>query len=252
MNVIKVMGGLGNQIFQYAFGKALGDSCYDVSWYDHPQTHPRPYRLDKFADVNIGHFLSQDTIHENGFDISLLKKKNCNFEGYWQRLPYYSKVLGDLKKELWLKEQFYTKEFISLKNEIQGCDSVSVHVRRGDYVFQGGFHDLPFRYYMEGLSILKGEIFIFSDDIPWCKEKFKPSYFNNKITFVDMEDYLSFELMRVSKKKVIANSTFSYWAALLSDSEVVTPREWLGDRPEREGEILYYPVNWIKIQGNVV
>jgi hypothetical protein len=154
-----------------------------------------------------------------------------------------------------LKEEFYTDEFLRFKNEIMTCDSLSVHVRRGDYLQQGGFHELPLRYYFQGLSQLSrnDKVYIFSDDIPWCRENFKQDYFREKITFIQMEDYLSFELMRNCKKKVIANSTFSYWAALLSDSlVVVTPSEWLGDRPEKEGEMLYYPKDWIKIIGNAV
>ena len=258
MNVVRVMGGLGNQMFQYAFGKAV-NARYDLSWFQSytNHAHPRPYGLDKFnTKVVENAFIPQETIEERkvGFDMSLLTKKNTNFYGYWQRLPYYKGVLNVLKEELVLKENFYTREFVSLKSQILNCDSLSIHVRRGDYITQQGFHELPFRYYFEAVGMVsrKDHMFIFSDDIPWCKENFKQDYFKEKITFIHLNDYLDFELMKYCKKKIIANSTFSYWAALLSDTLTVTPREWLGDRPEVDGEELYYPKSWIKIQGNVI
>ena len=254
MNVVRLMGGLGNQISQYAFGKAIGAS-YDVSWFAtyKNHAHPRPFGLDKFNTKIERHpFLQQETIQENGFDLSLLKKQNCNFFGYWQRLPYYKDKLPVLKQEFHLKEEFYTEDYKEVRNRISGCNSISVHVRRGDYLRQQGFHELSFRYYLESLSaLLKDDyLFIFSDDMFWCKEHFKQDFFKEEISFIHMADYLDFDLMRLCKKKVIANSTFSYWAALLSDSVVATPREWLGDLPIEED--LHYPENWIKIRGNVV
>jgi hypothetical protein len=260
MNVVRVMGGLGNQMFQYAFGKVVGAS-YDLSWFRSytNHAHPRPYRLGKFnTKIKENAFLPQETIEERkvGFDMNLLNKKNCNFYGYWQWLGYYKAILPILRQELTLKEAFYTEEFIRLRNEICSCDSLSIHVRRGDYLTQAGFHDLPLRYYFEAVSALSRRdcIFIFSDDIPWCKSKFKQDYFQEKITFVQLDDYLSFELMKNCRKNITANSTFSWWAAYLNDNPdkaVVTPREWLcNDIQETNGNEVYFPKEWIKIQGN--
>jgi hypothetical protein len=99
---------------------------------------------------------------------------------------------------------------------------------------------------LRALSNVKGDIFIFSDDIPWCKQKFNDFYSN--ITYVDLDDYLSFELMRLCKHNVTTNSTFSYWAAILNDNPdkiVVSPYKWLGDQVINDK--LRFPEEWIKI-----
>jgi hypothetical protein len=262
MNVVRVMGGLGNQIFQYAFGKAL-NARYDLSWFKTYTNHayPRTYSLDKFhTKITENAFRPQETIEERkvGFDMELLKKTDTNFYGYWQWLGYYKEILPVLRQELTLKEELYTEEYLKLKNEITNCDSLSLHVRRGDYLIQKGFHELPLRYYFEAISMLsrKDHLFIFSDDIPWCKTKFKQDYFQEKITFVQMRDYLSFELMKLCKKNVIANSTFSWWAAYLNDNPdkvVVTPREWLcNDIQEVDDNEVYFPKQWLKVTGNAI
>lgn len=252
------MGGLGNQMFQYAFGKAVG-ARYDLSWFlsYRNRAHPRPYRLDKFnTKVVENAFIPQQTIEERkvGFDMGLLEKTDCNFYGYWQWLGYYKPILSDLRQDLQLKEEFYTEEYLKIMDIIRECNSVSIHVRRGDYLVQEGFHELPFRYYFEALNYIRGDLFIFSDDMKWCREKFKRSYFNREIFFVDLEDYLSFDLMRNCKNNIMANSTFSWWASFLNDNEdkkVVTPREWLcNDIQETDGNEVYFPKEWIKIKGN--
>jgi len=269
MNIIKIVGGIGNQMFQYAFGKAQEQNgisvAYDIGFYARAKSadkYPRLYHLDKFqTNVSINFFKhSWKTYKENktGFDMSLLTRDNANFEGYWQYYPYIKLVLPLLRQELVLQEKYYTKEYLSLKNDIMGCKSVAVHVRRGDYLtHKGVFRNLKFEYYMRALSCSPegDQIFIFSDDIPWCREKFKKDYFYRDIVFVDLNEYLSFELMRLCTHHIIANSTFSYWAAMLkNDPEqvVVCPKEWLVNKVQDNGNELFFPKRWIQIQGNVV
>jgi len=258
MNVIRLMGGLGNQIFQYAFGKAQSmngiDVRYTLSWFEKTKNVHRPYRLDKFNIPIVYHPSIRNTIYEKnrGMDLSLLEKDGFNFVGYWQYYPYYKDIIPILKKEICVLEEFYTDEFLALRDKIVNSNSVSVHVRRGDYVIQKGFHDLPFHYYMRALTHVKGDVYVFSDDIEWCKEKFSKDYFDS-ITFVDMEDYHSFELMKFCKHNVTTNSTFSFWAALLNDNPdkiVVCPYKWLGD-PMINDENRF-PKEWIKIPDHVV
>ena len=284
MNVIRIMGGLGNQLFQYAFGKAQMLNGIDVAFTPptdeeikrnkRRQQWPRPYNLNKFqVDLKHSDFLNQETIHEaeygTGFaglrklelghpDMSLLRRINCNFEGYWQWPDYFQDFLPVLRKEFCVKEEFYTGEFLKCKEEISNdANSVSVHVRRGDYVLQRGFNDLPFSYYFEALAFTKGNIYIFSDDIPWCREKFKEEYLNRKITFIQLVDYLDFELIKLCTHHVFANSTFSLWVGLLNDnpnSVIVVPSGWITGARELGDKVLmkkadekYYLPNWIKI-----
>ena len=285
MNVVRVMGGLGNQLFQYAFGKAQMRNGIDVQFKlptgkevarsgTRRKEWPRPYCLDKFClELQPSEYLKQETIHEHmivgagfsgirkledGHDLSLLKRTDCNFEGYWQHIVYFQDFLPLLRKEFQIKKEFQTEEFLRLSKEITSCkDSVSMHVRRGDYVLQGGFHELPFKYYFEALSLTKGDIYIFSDDIPWCKEKFKEEYISRKITFVQLEVHLDFALMRLCKHHIIANSTLSYMMAILEDhldNVIVVPSGWisgareLGDKELMEkANGMYYYDRWLKI-----
>jgi hypothetical protein len=242
MNVIKLQGGLGNQFFQYAFGKAQQENGIDVRfddfWFEHRKTKrhkdkwdlfPRENRLGMFnTTVNV-HPLHQEVIQDTGVDLDLLKVDNRDFVGYWSDLRYSEHILPILRKEFCLKEEFYTNEFLQLKEQITKAPSVSVHIRRGDYIGRKGFNILPLSYYFKAIRETKGDLFIFSDDIAWCKQTFKKDYFSREVTFVELEDYLSFELMRLCSHNIIANSTFSWWAAYLNDNPdkiVITPLGW--------------------------
>lgn len=283
MNVVRVMGGLGNQLFQYAFGKAQMRNGTDVRFKlptgkevarsgTRRKAWPRPYTLDKFCvEVQSSPFLEQETVYEHtisgfsgirkleeGYDLKLLKRNNCNFEGYWQYIIYFQDFLPLLRDEFQIREECQTEEFKRLKEEITACeDSVSMHVRRGDYVLQGGFHELPFKYYMEALSLTTGDIYIFSDDIPWCREKFREEYISRKITFVGLEEHLDFGLMRMCKHHITANSTFSYMVAILEDhlnNIIVVPSGWisgareLGDKElMKKADEIYYFDRWLKV-----
>lgn len=269
------MGGLGNQLFQYAFGRAQQENglqvAFDNSFYgtseDKPPLRhkkwPRFYRLNKFHTFIPLNPINPKlpTLKEaNGpLDMSLLKKHPYNFDGYWQYPAYTRDILPLLREEFRLNPEFITKACKEVIGQMLDSNSVSIHVRRGDYVFQKGFYNLPFRYYLEAIAVCPGDhLFIFSDDIPWCKKLFLPEYFKRKITFVEgFEDYQDFEMMKYCKHHVIANSTMSYWVAYLEDrqdSVIVVPSGWTSGARElnqiermKEVDKLYYDESWIKI-----
>jgi len=262
MNVIIVKGGLGNQLFQYAFGRVQMlnglDIIYNLLWYEKSQQKPfRPYRLDKFHIIpiktNLIEYPSkrkqiQGWVEEETFNQEFLKKNNCIFNGYWQYYVYYEDTLSILRKEFQVKEEFYTVKFLDLRKRIINNNSVSVHVRRSDYSSHHGFGCLPFRYYFNAIKKIKGDLFIFSDDIAWCREIFKKDYFSQKITFIHLDDYLDFELMRLCKHNIIANSSFSWLAAYLNDNLkkiVICPMYWLNEKFVDKDR---YPEDWIKIK----
>lgn len=264
MNIVKIQGGLGNQLFQYAFGQALlrftSNVAYNLSWYNKKQQeqYPRPYRLNKFnVKVNkapnslLGLRKIPDPVIKA--DLSLLKKDNCVFVGYWQCVDYYGKIRGDLQQSLIVKPEFYTEDFLKYRNMIDAGESTAVHVRRGDYIGHNGFHALPFSYYFHAIQQTKGDLFIFSDDIPWCIEKFKTGYFDRKICFIHLEDYLDFELMKSCTHQVISHSSFSWWAAFLNNHPnrvVVCPSQWteLKYRNSTSRNAIHYPKEWIKLK----
>jgi len=261
MNVVKVYGGLGNQMFQYAFGKMQefngATVQYDLSWYKNPQIPPRPFNLDKFNVImKYGDFipgqriLNEVRLHYMN-DPMLLQFKDCNFYGYWQHPGYFTEILSTLRTEFTVKEEYYTQQYIDFRKKITSKESISLHVRRGDYILINGHHLLSMNYYATALLELqgKGEIFIFSDDIPWCKEHFTFC----KVNFVEVgEEYLEFELMKLCSHNIIANSTFSWWAATLNGNIykiVITPRKWRVNEAEQKlmDARLFLPEKWIQI-----
>jgi hypothetical protein len=256
MNVIKLFGGLGNQLFQYAFGRAMTgegiDVYYDISWYKnaHLQKYPREFWLNKFVDLTTltdSIKINQPIIKENNFDLSLLKKDGFNFEGYWQRFEYSSRVIHLLEKEITLKEEHIPEGKKYLLDFLKNEDVVSVHVRRTDYL--EGFPIVPFSYYYEALQKTTGKIFIFSDDLKWCYDHFKEYYFDRQIIFVHNESFIDFELMKACRQNIIANSTFSWWAARLNthpNKVVYAPEGWIGKCGDGLGDV-HYPKDWIII-----
>ena len=261
MNVVQLCGGLGNQLFQYAFGRVQKhngiDVRYDDVWYE-TYGRGRPYRLDKFnIDVKIDPFVNQRFIKENReheFSPHLMKLDNYNFSGYWQYLGYYTGILDILRKELRVREEFYTEKYLKLHKQITEKPSVSIHVRRGDYIGLNKplFQIMPLTYYFKALEHLEGDLFIFSDDIPWCKENFKQAYFSRKVTFVGMIDYLDYELMKSCKHNIISGSSFSWWPAILNDTpgkKVVAPERWIVTVRDEENynNKIHYLKEWIKI-----
>ena len=108
--------------------------------------------------------------------------------------------------------------------------SVSLHIRRGDYVSNWVHPVLPMDYYFSGLEIVKNyeNILIFSDDIEWCKEnlKFKKSVFVENLSNID-----SIWLMSLCENNIIANSSFSWWGAFLNSNnskKIICPKNWFG------------------------
>ena len=266
MNVVVLMGGLGNQLFQFALGLVLEKNgkqvVFDNSWYTRKgSTNPaylRPYCLDKFQIPPL-HFepiiTSNPAIMENkvGFNPGIFQMRNDNnFYGYWQYYSYYTDIFPILRQSLQIKSDFYTPEFLKVADKILDSNSVSVHVRVGDYVDKrkGQFNSLSSKYYFDAIKETEGDLYIFSDDIPWCKQTFDPKYFSRKIFFIDQADYLCFELMRFCQSHIVTNSTFCFWAALLDDNpnkRVICPKHYLGDSEEYSNEYRW-PEEWIKIE----
>lgn len=253
MNVIKLYGGLGNQMFQYALGKTIEKIgqpvAYEISFFNRPQDPPRLLSLNKFkVNLKISSFLQQITVHEKdfyNFTPDVLMAKDVNLLGYWQHLKYIETVLPELKEEFRLLPDVYTEEYTLYKEMVIARETAALHVRRGDYVRINGHVLEPMDYYKKALKKVKGQLLIFSDDLPWCKENFKQD-----ALFVDLPDYLCFDIFRRCSHKILANSTFSLWAALLNDiGSTIVPNQWRENLEEqtklRNGGLL--KTNWITI-----
>lgn len=126
-------------------------------------------------------------------------------------------------------------------------DMVSIHVRRGDYIKNSMYVDLSETdYYDRAMKLFPNDIFlVFSDDIAWCKEHF--GLYNPKVRYCELIDEVAaMNLMASCKHNIVANSTFSWWAAWLNknkDKKVIAPKSWFTDGIER----TICPVEWKKI-----
>jgi len=252
MNVRRLCGGIGNQFHQYALGRAMQargtDVIYSTTWFNRNAALPRPFRLDRFhtiletasSSIKRG---KNGRVAERGrrFNSALTKKDEIVVHGYWQNIKYHENTLPELRKELTVREEFYTDAFNTLHKKILYKEGIGMHIRRGDFE-EAELEMLKPGYYERAVKQLPDRpIFIFSDDINWCKVNF---YALENVTYVHLEDYLDFELLRLCKYKVIANSTFSWWAAYLgADFEQVVFRP---ASPKLEPGVKEYEMDYLK------
>ena len=285
MVVVKLMGGLGNQLFQYACGRALATKLNTHLVLDLDQLLDRtpkqnfvfrdfeliffqlsPYLIfDKIVQKKYNHnsIFSRKKIKivEEGFKYNSLvnevKKSDVYLEGYWQSYKYFESIKFSLQKEFILKNNLSIEAHL-LKERFNQFTTVAVHFRRGDYVMNpkaNSVHGVcDMKYYLSAISYLSN-IFenllfvIFSDDISFVKNELGTS---EKFEFIDtLSCHLEeFELMKVCNHFIISNSTFSWWAAWLSiqtDKTVVAPKRWFKDEKLESQTADLIPPDWIRL-----
>lgn len=251
------MGGLGNQLFQYAYGKALSlekneEMSLDISWYRGRIS--RTYMLKHFA------ITSEEVSPFKLFTVKLFSKEKYLSDplGEWHKEKYFKKYSDVIRKEFTLKEPLSDTSTTLLK-KIRATNSVSIHLRGGDYLLgnKSGFHSIcsP-EYYTDALEIISKEIssphfYIFTDDIPWAKEHIKLPVEHTFVSNGTNPPHEELFLMSSCKHNITANSTFSWWAAWLGTTEknggkiVITPKKWFNDSALDTSELL--PPNWIQL-----
>lgn len=235
MNIVKVMGGLGNQFFEYALARYLakyGSVGIDISFYtsaDNRTAHflPREFGLHRFNTVFTlaDYDLNTEEITEDKYDPNK-EYQNCNFWGFWQRAKY-SKGL-DLSDEITLRPEYLKDNVMRIVDGMNDCNSVAVHVRRTDYK---NFHwQTDVKYYVRAREAIEARVnnpkfYLFSDDIDWCHSNLP---FRDAM-FIHCRDFEDFHMMQHAKHNIIANSTFSWWAAYTNknDNIVVAPKNWI-------------------------
>ena len=255
-------GGLGNQMFQYAAGRALAlrhgtELVLDLGWLT-----PRSrfvYELGVFdLDVKLvwtyRHMrrarlrerlrlappvLLQDW-KRDGFAFHpgvLALPADARLAGYWQSERYFADHAQTIRADFAFAEPLDARNE-ELADAIGASAAVAVHVRRGDYVTDPGARDflgiLPLDYYASAAAFVRRRVrsphfFVFSDDPGWCRGHLR---LGGPTTFVDHNagrGYLDLRLMTLCRHHVIANSSFSWWGAWLAEPEgqrVVAPRRW--------------------------
>lgn len=236
--VTKLVGGLCNQMFQYAVARSLSVknncTCYvDISEFKIYGVHP--YSLNKFnITENIWQGGNLPIYREKYFqyDPNVLSiNSDTKLWGYWQTEKYFKDIREVLLKELTLKETLSSQN-INTATHIKNTNSVSVHFRRKDYVNHENFVQLDMDYYNKAIQQFDNPIlFVFSDDIEWAKNNFKPK---QQVHFIDYninQGWLDLYLTTQCKHHIMANSSFSWWGA------------WLNTNPNKK---IIYPAHWFK------
>lgn len=163
---------------------------------------------------------------------------NLYYHGYWINKKWFARYQENFLQEFCFPEITDEKN-IRYMEQIRSSLSVSVHIRRGDYVRLGFQQDpLIYRYYLKQfVRQVPGEwhLFVFSDDIGWCREHAKElgiSYFH-EVTYVEGNiegnNYRDMQLMSMCKAMVVSNSAFCYLAALLN-----TEKQYVFNSTDRE------------------
>jgi hypothetical protein len=296
---VVLYGGLGNQMFQYALGVALAEKnnvplildttllndrfprrevtfrTFDLDVFKiDPQFTALSKMSEKFPvpglwvglDIvwaMVRHLFGiQKVIQErqdHKFDPAVLDAgKNIVIKGYWHSENYFLDHAQKIKNEFSFKHALGggAKD---IAQQIRSSNSVSLHVRRGDYVsyksVQATMGDVGLPYYKRAIEYMAQHtktphFFIFSNDIDWCKENIKPdfptTYLGNDSAGPKNSFHL--ELMSLCKHNITANSTLSWWGAWLNSNPnkiVVAPKQWSIQDAVDKNNII--PKNWVAL-----
>lgn len=292
--IVKLNGGLGNQMFQYAFALAISkrfdaEILFDFSYFEDVKSTSnvttRVFEMGVF-DVDCKAATAEDLAglvypdaeskletkfrrffprlcgvtfvrekYSYSYDAKLFNNPSFKFyEGYFQNEKYFKNIRPELLKRFSLREPL-NKENQEVLDEIKNTNSVSLHIRRGDYItldYVNKIHGVcSLDYYAEAIKYIAKKVknphfYIFSDDIQWVLENLKTEY---PLTFVDFNQgkgHLDMELMKNCKHNIVANSSFSWWGAWLNqnpDKIVIAPKHWTSKKQVNN----IVPKDWVKL-----
>lgn len=304
MKIIIFAGGLGNQMFQYAFFYANRKKYRDLKattfWYNANKSH-NGFELDKVFNISKEGFIfsknkakkekilpeneKKAAISNNSKEYTEKKQKELQnvsnskltkiIRYILNNNPFLTfKEFGDSKyfenifdkkglmilSGYWQNQRYFIEEkdeickifqFIPLENtendeknrqiieKINAENSVSIHVRRGDYVSNSWFDGVvTTEYYQKSVDFIKTKVqnpqfFVFSDDLGWCKAELK---LPDNAVFVDWNSgknsFRDMQLMSLCRHNIITNSSFSWWGAWLNrnaEKIVVRPKKWISE-----------------------
>ena len=297
MEIVRITGGLGNQMFQYAFALWLSSKGHsiklDTTFYDLRVSESKVdqfhngFELDRVFYCNLPTATKEeiyavssykpDILHkiqrrlfglkkthikvdgnkrQGWFDPELQFLHNCFFDGYWMTFRYSEEIEEIVRKAFDFSNTELNYRNKHILQEIEDNESVSLHVHHGDYLKLSNYRILSTDYYNRAISKIKGTvkkpvIYCFSDDLDWCKDNLK--YEN--IRFVDWntgkDSYIDMYLISRCKHNIIANSTFSMWAAWLNNNSskiVIRPDQYYQNIEDETIDL--WPDDWISIESN--
>ena len=284
---VRLEGGLGNQMFQYACGRALAlrsghELLLDTALLHRPElTTPRPYglgvfnlaarlatpedlaeKLSAFARLKamVGHHTSPvwQTIREPHFhfapDLFPAQFQRLALTGYWQSEKYFCDHADVIRRDFSLRPECAARLDAALLERMSSTASVSLHIRRGDYVTNA--HTLQYHgvcsldYYQRAAALVAAQVrapefFVFTDDPAWARENLKLDFPQHLVSDGRWQDFEELILMSRCRHHIIANSSFSWWGAWLDprpDKIVCAPHDWFQNAPHDTRDLL--PAAW--------
>lgn len=252
----KLMGGLGNYLFQIStsYSISLRDNknlLCDISDSVVPHKPYSKYTSNIFRKINFSNDIGNFTpFGETGFNYSPIPNINGNVKlfGYFQSEKYFLNHRKEILEIFEIDE--ITEEKINQNyGDILSLDTCSIHIRRGDYLYQQQYHPIQtMEYYNEAIEKigLDKHFLIFSDDIEWCIDNF--NFLDNKTFVSNNLDYEDLYLMSKCNNNIIANSSFSWWGSWLNkndDKIVIAPKNWFGSSYSHLETSDLYCEKWI-------
>lgn len=288
--ISNIFGGLGNQMFQYAMAKAVSvihntELLLDIGLFVNYELH-NGYELDRVFNIptkiasksqikncigwrstRIGrkilkrkelsflrgeNYYLEDDLAFNADVFSL--PSNCYLEGYWQSESYFKDIEKIIRANFVFRKPLLGQN-AEIADKIRISNSVSLHVRRGDYMANHSIHfPCTVDYYNQAMRYIDSHLsnpvyFLFSDDIEWARENL---LFNSHYYFINnnvgSDSYNDMHLMSLCDHHIIANSSFSWWGAWLNsckDKMVIAPRRWFHTDAFASHDIV--PKSWMTV-----
>ncbi|MFB3916263.1 MAG: alpha-1,2-fucosyltransferase [Terriglobales bacterium] len=292
MIIAQLNGGLGNQMFQYAFARAIAERrrtsvkldfralaadrkrCYALGAWNISARTASAFELFRVRLTNrlqrklrpAAPYHERAIVREQAFtfDADALKAPlHCLLIGYWQSEKYFKDIEAVIRREFTLREEASAKSQETAR-AIRSSNSVFLHVRRGDFVFdpelQSAHGNCSAAYYQAAVDHVERNVsfphfFVFSDDPRWASENLK---LRSPMTIVDHNppgdgqapgrEHEDLWLMSQCKHAVLANSSFSWWGAWLNPAReriVIAPRQWFRSLPHDTRDLI--PDRWLRM-----
>lgn len=281
MVITRLIGGLGNQMFQYAIGRRLALDLgvrliVDVTAFKQYTLHPPDilnYRIhgikmsrggllfDRVSSLPLlTRILGLQVRGEKSFSFDSAAigaaREHVFLTGYWQTERYFSKIRSTLVEDFQLKNSpdANNEEFL---RRIVSVPSVSLHIRRGDYVSNpnaAAVHGvIPLSYYHEAMRDIETRepevhYFVFSDDPEWASKNLQSKRPMEFVSHNESKGFEDLRLMSACRHQIIANSTFSWWGAWLNcypHKRIYAPDPWFKDKSLNATDLL--PKEWQRV-----
>lgn len=277
MIVVRITGGLGNQMFQFAFARALQAQGKNVvlQWHgQRRQARHNGWELDDVFEqplssrirvtnhsplLNAAAWLMRKTARKRepaniGYNPEFLDIESGYLDGYWQTEHYFLPLEETIRDDFRFKP-LNGKQNLQLLERLCSETCVSIHVRRGDYlkIPELGEVCTP-DYYRKALEKMDemhpgSTPVVFSDDIPFCRELLS----GRDAVFVDWnrgeDSWMDMALMSRCRHHIIANSSFSWWGAWLDSTQegiVLAPFQWFAESAGKTNPDIC-PNSWVQI-----